>query len=146
MHYQHNYSSHRKRAHCAIMDLYLTNHARVRNTNFCTTDGQVMYKSETPGSLFAPNKRTTIYKIIPNHASEDMGMFLCFPRMCGRSRLQSLASADRFTDLATIAWHARPRLSKLTYDGVKMSIVTKGVLARCDSLFGFSVLMMTLII
>ena len=54
------------------MDLYLSNHANVRNTNFCIADGQVVYKSETPGSVFAPNKKTTVYKVVPNDTPEDM--------------------------------------------------------------------------
>jgi len=30
------------------MELYLSNHANVRKTNFCNAEGQVLYKSETP--------------------------------------------------------------------------------------------------
>ena len=63
------------------MDIYLTNHANVRNTKFCAANGQVLYKSETEGFVLSPHKKTTIYKIIPNDAPEDMGTlphFLAF--------------------------------------------------------------------
>jgi hypothetical protein len=56
------------------MDLYLSNHANVRNTNFCDADGQVMYKTETPGFVWAPHKMTTVCKVIPNDTPDDMGM------------------------------------------------------------------------
>ncbi|KIM75706.1 hypothetical protein PILCRDRAFT_13354 [Piloderma croceum F 1598] len=92
------------------MNLYLTNHANVRNTNFCNADGQVMYRSETAGSVFAPNKVTTIYKIIPNDTLDDM--------------------ADRFTNLATIAWRNIFTPSRLTYEGLRMPIASKGVFAQ----------------
>jgi len=91
------------------MDLYLTNHANVRNTNFCNAAGQIMYKSETPGSVFAPNKKTTVYKVIPNDTPEDM--------------------TDKFRDLATVVWHV-VATSILTYEGAEMPMVSKGVLAR----------------
>jgi len=42
----------------------------VRYTKFCTADGQIMYKSETPGFLHA-GKKTTIYKVIPNDDPEE---------------------------------------------------------------------------
>ena len=59
------------------MNIYLTNHADVRHTHFCTADGQVMYKSETPGFLHT-GKMTTIYKIIPNDEPEDMSTSSCY--------------------------------------------------------------------
>jgi hypothetical protein len=74
MHQKHlHHATDQQRVHLTTMDLYLTNHANVRNTNFCTSDGQVLYKSETPGIVIAPNKKTTIYKVIPNDTPEDMG-------------------------------------------------------------------------
>jgi hypothetical protein len=54
-----------------VMNIYLTNHADVRHTKFCTADGQTLYKSETPG-WFHAGKKTTIYKVIPNDDPEDM--------------------------------------------------------------------------
>jgi len=56
------------------MNLYLTNHANVRKTNFCNVDGQVLYKSETPGyaTRLVPNQKTTISKVVPNDSPEIM--------------------------------------------------------------------------
>jgi hypothetical protein len=54
------------------MDLYLTNHANVRNTTFCNADGQALYKSDTPDFSFSHHRRTTISKIIPNDSLDDM--------------------------------------------------------------------------
>ena len=54
------------------MDIYLTNHANVRNTHFCNADGQDLYKSETPGSILNPHKKTIISKIMPNDSIDDM--------------------------------------------------------------------------
>lgn len=54
------------------MDLYLSNHHKVRNTNYSTTSGQVVYKAETPGSIYRAHKTTTISKIIPNDSPDDM--------------------------------------------------------------------------
>lgn len=55
------------------MELILTNHQNVQNTNFCNEAGQVLYKSVTPGSILSPNRRTAISKIAPNETDEDMG-------------------------------------------------------------------------
>ncbi|KIM79630.1 hypothetical protein PILCRDRAFT_550834 [Piloderma croceum F 1598] len=82
------------------MDIYLTNHANVRNTRFYNADGQVLYKSETPGSAFSLHKKTTISKIIPNDSPDDM--------------------SDRFAEIATIEWH--PVGSRLTYGGTTVTI------------------------
>ena len=68
------------------MDIYLTNHANVRNTKFCAANGQVLYKSETEGFVLSPHKKTTIYKIIPNDAPEDMGTLPHFSRIRGVAR------------------------------------------------------------
>jgi hypothetical protein len=54
------------------MDLYLSNHHKVRNTNYSTAGGQVVYKAETPGSIYKAHKTTTISKIIPNDTPDDM--------------------------------------------------------------------------
>jgi hypothetical protein len=56
------------------MNIYLTNHANVRQTNFCNAHGQTLYKSETPGyaSRLVPNQKTTISKIIPNKNPNDI--------------------------------------------------------------------------
>jgi hypothetical protein len=114
------------------MNLYLTNHANVRNTNFCNADGQVMYRSETPGSVFAPNKVTTIYKIIPNDTLDDMGMLV--RSICNYSEtynpLVTWSPADRFTNLATIDWRNIFIPSRLTYEGLTMPIASKGVFAQ----------------
>jgi len=67
------------------MDLYLTNHANVRNTNFCNFEGQIRYKSVTPGSVFKATRVTTISKVIPNPSPGDM--------------------VDSFAELAAIEWH-----------------------------------------
>ena len=53
-----------------LMNIYLTNKANVRNTNFCNSDGQILYKSETSGSTFNPHKITTIGKVVPNASPE----------------------------------------------------------------------------
>jgi hypothetical protein len=58
------------------MDIYLTNHANVRNTNFCNANGQILYKSETPGNTFKPHKVTTISKVVPNASPDDMSKSL----------------------------------------------------------------------
>lgn len=55
------------------MNLILTNHQFVLDTNFCNEAGQVLYKTTTPGSFLSPNRRTTISKIVPNETPEDMG-------------------------------------------------------------------------
>jgi hypothetical protein len=64
------------------MDLYLSNHHNVRKTNYCTANGQVLYKSETPGHLLKPHKKTTISKVAPNESPDDMSalppVFLTF--------------------------------------------------------------------
>ncbi|KIM83534.1 hypothetical protein PILCRDRAFT_819162 [Piloderma croceum F 1598] len=90
------------------MDIYLTNHANVRHTKFCSADGQIMYKSETPGLLHT-GKKTTIYKVIPNNDPEHM--------------------IDRFTELATIDWRV-VKSSTLAYNGVEMPIAIKGIFGR----------------
>jgi len=90
------------------MNIYLTNHADVRHTKFCTADGQIMYKSETPG-LFHAGKKTAIYKVIPNDDPEDM--------------------IDKFEELATIEWRVI-KSSKLTYNGIEMPIAAKGIFGR----------------
>ena len=56
------------------VDLYLSHHHNVTNTNFCSEDGQILYKSETPGSPFALNQKTTISKVIPNDSPDDMSI------------------------------------------------------------------------
>ncbi|KAF7966381.1 hypothetical protein HWV62_38903 [Athelia sp. TMB] len=95
------------------MNIYLTNHANVRNTTFTDDFGQVLYKSETPGSILSRNRKTTISKIVPNDSPDDM--------------------ADHFTELAIIEWHTIAS-SVLTYGGVKQSMKEfmphKGVLAQ----------------
>ncbi|KIM83998.1 hypothetical protein PILCRDRAFT_421948 [Piloderma croceum F 1598] len=83
------------------MNIYLTNRG-VGHTQFRTADGQMMYKSETPGFLHG-GKKTTIYKVIPNDDPEEM--------------------VDRFTELATTEW--RTMSSKLTYNGVELPITIK---------------------
>jgi hypothetical protein len=70
-------SARRKRVHSVVMNIYLTNHANVRLTKFCAAEGQVLYKSETPGFL-QTGKKTKIYKVIPNDEPEDMSMFYTF--------------------------------------------------------------------
>ena len=55
------------------MNLILTNHQFVQNTNFCNEAGQVLYKTVTPSSFVSANRRTTISKIVPNTTPEDMG-------------------------------------------------------------------------
>lgn len=55
------------------MDIFLTNRAHVSNTDFCNSDGQVIYKSVTPGSILSANRTTTISKIVPNKSPNDMG-------------------------------------------------------------------------
>lgn len=57
------------------MNIYLTNHANVRNTTFTDDFGQVLYKSETPGSILSRNRNTTISKIVPNDSPDDMGVY-----------------------------------------------------------------------
>lgn len=64
-----------------VMNIYLTNHADVRHTKFCTADGQTLYKSETPG-WFHAGKKTTIYKVIPNDDPEDMSTLSQFCIYC----------------------------------------------------------------
>ncbi|KZP12619.1 hypothetical protein FIBSPDRAFT_898117 [Athelia psychrophila] len=54
------------------MDLYLSNHADVRNTKFCNKTGQVLYKSETLVSRLSFNRTTKISKVIPRGSPEDM--------------------------------------------------------------------------
>jgi len=84
-----------------LMDLYLSNHHKVRNTNYSTAGGQVVYKAETPGSIYKAHKTTTISKIIPNDTPDDM--------------------TDRFKELATIEWHPLKRAS-MTYEGTTTSL------------------------
>ncbi|KZP12618.1 hypothetical protein FIBSPDRAFT_870138 [Athelia psychrophila] len=95
------------------MDLYLTNHANARNTKFCNEAGQVLYKSETPGSCLSHNRTTKISKVIPHDSPEDM--------------------TDLFADLAAIEWH-RLGSSVLTYGGFKQSMKefmpSKGIFAQ----------------
>jgi len=81
------------------MDLFLTNHANVRNTNFCNLEGQVIYKSVTPGSVLSTNRTTTISKIIPNTLPDDM--------------------VDEFTELAAIEWHISMS-SRLKYHDIEL--------------------------
>jgi len=95
------------------MDLYLTNHANVRNTNFCNAAGQVIYRSITPGSLLSAKRLTIVNKIVPNKSPKDM--------------------IDRFTELASIEWHALTP-SILTYGGYEMLMKefmpSKGILGQ----------------
>jgi hypothetical protein len=113
------------------MNIYLTNHADVRYTKFCTADGQIMYKSETPGFLHA-GKKTTIYKVIPNDDPEDMSTLSHFHCVHGPfTKSTHSTSVDRFTELATIDWRVI-KSSKLTYHGVEMPVATKGVFARWE--------------
>jgi len=81
------------------MDLFLTNHANVRNTNFCNLEGQVIYKSVTPGSVLSTNRTTTISKIVPNTLHDDM--------------------VDEFTELAAIEWHISMS-SRLKYHEIEL--------------------------
>ena len=53
------------------MNIYLTNRG-IKHTKFRTADGQIMYKTETPGWLHS-GKKSTIYKVIPNDDPEQMG-------------------------------------------------------------------------
>jgi len=85
------------------MNLYLTNHANVRNTSFCKADGQVLYESETPGFTFTPylptcrlHRKTTIRKMMKNDSSEDTTKHL-----------------------ATIEWHTI-RSSRIIYGGFEV--------------------------
>ena len=59
------------------MNIYLTNHTNVRKTNFCNTEGQILYKSKTPGipTHLVPNQKS---KVIPNNTPEDMGALSYF--------------------------------------------------------------------
>ena len=104
------------------MNVYLTTRG-VHHTQFRTADGQIMYKSETPGFLHG-GKKTTIYKIIPNDDPEQMGTLSHF-RLVHSPLPKSthLTSVDRFTELATIDW--RIVSSKLTYNGVELPIAVK---------------------
>jgi hypothetical protein len=114
------------------MDLYLTNHANVRKTNFCNAEGQVLYKSETPGyaTRLVPNQKTTISKVVPSNAPEDMGTLSYFTSTLIRLTWNP---ADKFTHLATIEWHTIGS-SRLTYGGFEGSmsefIPSKGIFAQ----------------
>jgi len=96
-----------------IMNLYLTNGANVRNSNFCNAEGQIIYKSKTPGSILTPKRQTIIGKIIPNQSPEDM--------------------TDRFGYLAAIAWRTIGS-SLLAYGGSDSSLKdfmpAKGIFAQ----------------
>ena len=115
------------------MNIYLTNHANVRHTKFCTADGQTMYKSETPGWLHT-GKKTTIYKVVPNDDPEHMSTSSPFRLIHYRlTKSTHLTSVDRFTELATIDWHV-VKSSKVIYNGVEMPIDIKGIFGRWDRL------------
>ena len=60
------------------MNIYLTNHANVRNTAFTNDAGQALYKSETPGFILSRNRKTTISKVVPNDSLDDMSVYLSF--------------------------------------------------------------------
>jgi len=83
------------------MNIFLTNHANVRNTKFCNAEEQVLYKSETIGSTLSPNKKTIISKVVPNESLDAM--------------------ADHFKELAVIQWSAIAS-SILTHNGVTVSM------------------------
>ncbi|KZP12755.1 hypothetical protein FIBSPDRAFT_835949 [Athelia psychrophila] len=95
------------------MDIYLANHANVRNTNFCNEAGQVLYKSDTPGSFLSRNRTTKISKVVPHDSPEDM--------------------LDHFDELAAIEWHTLGS-SVLTYGGFKRPMKefmpSKGIFAQ----------------
>jgi hypothetical protein len=110
------------------MNIYLTNYG-VKHTKFHTADGQIMYKSETPGLLHT-GKKTTIYKVIPNDDPEHMGTLSRFRHIHGCfTKSSHLTSVDRFTELATIDWRLT-KSSKLTYNGVELPIAIKKDLRR----------------
>jgi hypothetical protein len=123
------------------MNLYLSNHANVRKTNFCNAEGQVLYKSETPGyaTRWVPNQKTTISKVIPNSDSlEDMGALpLSSYSLVTRFTWKP---ADKFTHLATIEWHTIGS-SKLIYGGFDSSMgkfmPAKGISRQWGLVLGF---------
>ncbi|KZP21156.1 hypothetical protein FIBSPDRAFT_1044321 [Athelia psychrophila] len=106
------------------MNIYLTNHARVRNTNFCDEAGQVLYKSDTPGSCLSCNRTTKISKAAPYEKQ-------AYEKQDDRSTTDG--GSDHFDDLAAIEWHTLGS-SVLTYGGLerpmKEFMPSKGIFAQ----------------
>lgn len=77
------------------------------NTELRTSEGQLLYKIETPGSdLILPGKSTTISKVVPSES----------PDLTSEIDMQ-----DQFCELAAIQWHLQEP-SRLRYDGKEVDL------------------------
>lgn len=115
----------------------MLSHSNVRQTTYCNSDGQVLYRAETEYKI---SQRTTkITKVVPNSSVDDMSRSLSSSALPKVTLIFYLfIQDDQFSDLASIEW-ATLSNSKLKYGAfegpIKDFLRSSGILSQYVHVF-----------